>query len=153
MRSKDHRPLTQDETIQKIVAQDYSPVSESPLMFDPAELDDQEHLELLEESHGYACVQHRLSELAVDANYRALDCVKVQNPLASAWAAGFFHGIRTAMQTRALLLAEATGDQKFRMSTDPGIAEFPPRVGSKAVAAQKPTLRKKPKRSPRRKSA
>lgn len=149
MRSKTDRELTQDEKIQQLVNQDYE--AEKPaFMFDPAEPDDRDHLEVLGESHGYACCMHRLREFAVDANFQALR--PGMDPLRAAWNAGYFHGIQTALQVREGLLAEATGGE-FKIVTDPTIDHMPPRAGSKAVAASKPTLRVRRKKNTRRKSA
>ena len=153
--STDTSELTEDQKIQLLVQGQGAPGGVSPLDYDPAEPSDQEHLELLEDMHGYRCILHRLSEHAVEANYRAL--LPANNlpgaELRSAWSAGFFHGIKTAMGVREALIAEITNDEDFKLDTNPTRYDQPPRAGQKAVATQKPTLGTRTRKKPRRKSA
>lgn len=134
---------TQEELADLIAEERFDEIDKVPLLtFDPAEAEDYEHLEELENSHGFRCIEHRLREKAVYANAQALQI----NPQdmggrLQAFYTGVFQGMRDALATRIELMAQAKGEQLTGEELTP--PDLPPKKGSKALLFPKPTQRKR----------
>lgn len=142
-RKTDPVEKTQEELIEMMASEKYEEIDQIPeLMFDPAEAEDYEHLEELEGSHGYRCIEHRLREKIVYANYGALKVTREDlSGRQQAFYTGVFHGLRDALGTRKELMAEAQGEQLEPQGL-PSLDPVPPKRGQKALLFPKPTKKR-----------